>query len=183
MKDALIFWFTGLSGSGKTTIVIATKTLLEADGYSVLILDGDEVRNRLHVNLGFSREDIKNNNLLIIKLCQKYRKGNDIILVSIISPYKSSRKGAKDTLKPGFYEVFSKADIELLTSRDTKGLYSKALKGELENLIGVSPTSPYEPPYTPDLVLDTDNYIVTESVSDFYSFIKDFLNKKSMHAH
>ena len=125
-------------------------------------------------------DDIKNNNLLIIKLCQKYRKDNDIILVSIISPYKCSRKDAKDTFKTGFYEVFCKADIGLLISRDTKGLYSKALRGELRDLIGISPTSPYEPPHTPDLVLDTDNCSIEETVSDFYSFVKDCLNKQTI---
>ena len=177
MKDALIFWFTGLSGSGKTTIAGATKTLLEAKGYSVLILDGDDIRNLLHVNLGFSKEDIIKNNSLIIKLCQKYRKDYDIILVSIISPYKSSRKKAKDALKPRFYEVFCKAEIELLISRDTKGLYSKALKGELDNLIGFSTTSPYEAPLTPDLVLETGNSSIKDTVNNFYGFIVDYSNK------
>jgi len=175
MKDALIYWFTGLSGSGKTTIADATKTLLEADGYSVLILDGDNIRNRLHVDLGFSKEDIKNNNSLIIKLCQKIRKDNNIIFVSIISPYNSSRKDAEDTLKPGFYEVYCKADIQELISRDTKGLYSKALKGEINDLIGFSSTSIYEMPPKSDIILDTVKCNINESVNDFYNFVQDCL--------
>ena len=114
MKDALIFWFTGLSGSGKTTIASAAKTLLEEDGYSVLILDGDDVRNRLHTYLGFSREDIIKNNSQIVDLCLKYRKNYDIIMVPIISPYKTSRYYAYKKLNPGFYEVYCHADIDLL---------------------------------------------------------------------
>ena len=180
MSDAPIFWFTGLTGSGKSTIAAVTKKLLAKKRFNVLTLDGDDVRERLHVDLGFSREDIIKNNSLIVDLCIENRNKFDIILVPIISPYKSSRKDAKDTFKTGFYEVFCKADIELLISRDTKGLYSKALRGELRDLIGVSPTSPYEPPHTPDLVLDTDNCSIEETVSDFYRFVIDCLNKQTI---
>jgi adenylylsulfate kinase len=178
MKGALIFWFSGLSGSGKTTIARSTKTLLEADGHSVLILDGDDIRNRLHVDLGFSREDIIKNNSLIVNLCQRYRKNYDIIFVPIISPYKISRQKAKESLKPRFYEVFLKADIELLMKRDTKGLYAQALKGDLKNLIGFSQTSPYESPSKPDIIIDSDNSSIDKSTNDFYTFVRDCLNNQ-----
>jgi len=180
MKHGYIYWFTGLSGSGKTTISNEIKKLLNKDGYSVLIIDGDIVRNQMHKNLTFSLEDIKMNNDLILNLCLKERKFYDFVLVSIISPYKSSRERARKKSASKFYEVYCKADMEVLIKRDTKGLYAKAIKGKIKNLIGFSPKTKYEPPDNPDIIIDSTNNTIEESTHKLIGFVKDNLDKASI---
>ena len=171
MKKSFIFWFTGLSGSGKTTVARAIKTLLEAHDCSVLILDGDDVRERLHVDIGFSEQDIKKNNSLIADLCQTYRSDYDVILVPIISPYEISRKQAHILLGDGFFEIYFSADLATVMKRDIKGLYAKAKRGEINNLIGYSPSNVFEPPQSPDFVVNSGCDSVEKSVAELYKFI------------
>ena len=121
--NALTFWFTGLSGSGKTTIASAVKPLLENDGYLVMMIDGDEIRKRSHRHLGFTEIDIKQNNALILELCQFHQDKYDVILVPIISPYSSSRRMARELLVKAFQEIYFSADLETVRARDVKGLY------------------------------------------------------------
>lgn len=175
MKKGGIFWFTGLSGSGKTTIATAVKPLLEAEGHTVLILDGDDVRKSLHIRLGFSEQDIKRNNALIAELCHAYRSDYDVILVPIISPYESSRKQARDLLGEGFFEIFISAGLNTVIKRDVKGLYTKAKNREIDNMIGYSPSNVYEPPQSPDFVIYSDRDSIEKSVDDFYRFIVNHL--------
>ncbi len=170
-KRALIFWFTGLSGSGKTTIANGVKSLLVSVGYSVLLLDGDNVRKRLHKDLGFSKEDIKKNNALIANLCQKYRGDYDVILVPIISPFISCREDACALLGKDFYEIWFSCGLETAIKRDVKGLYSKAARNEITNLIGYSPNSVYERPKSPDFIVDSQKGTVEDSIDDFYKFV------------
>lgn len=171
MKKALVFWFTGLSGSGKTTIAESAKVLLEKDGYPVLILDGDDIRKRLHVDLSFTPEDIKKNNSLIVGLCEKYRNNYNIIFVPIISPYSFSRKQARLLLKDGFYEIYFSAALEIVMKRDTKGLYKKAQHNEIKNLIGYSLSNVYQSPKNPDYVINSGCESVENSVIAFYKFV------------
>lgn len=171
MKKASIFWFTGLSGSGKSTVAKGVKALLETDGYSVLTLDGDDIRSKLHTRLGFTEQDIKENNALITDLCRTCRGNHDVILVSIISPYISSRKQTRSLLGDEFYEIYFSADLETVIKRDVKGLYSKAQCNEIHNLIGYSSDTVYEPPESPDFVVSTGQDSVEKSISDFYGFI------------
>ena len=171
MKRALVFWFTGLSGSGKTTIAQETKTRLENEGYKILIFDGDDIRKRIHATLGFSKQDIKENNSLIVQLCRKNRDNCDIILVSIISPYEESRRLARALIGKGFYEVFFSTDLETVVMRDPKGLYAKAKAGLVSNLVGYSSDSVYEPPQDPDFIVDTGVASVQESVERFFRFV------------
>jgi adenylyl-sulfate kinase len=170
-KDALVFWFTGLSGAGKTTLATAVKTLLESRNYSVLILDGDDVRKHHNVKLGFTEEDIKKNNKLIAELCANKRKNHDVILVPIISPYKVSRRKARNLLGKGFFEIYLSADLETVIRRDVKGLYNKALQNEIDNMIGISKSNAYEPPTKPDLIIDSGCDDVEESTAELYKFI------------
>jgi adenylyl-sulfate kinase len=170
MKRAQIFWFTGLSGVGKTTVSQKVKDLLIEEGFSVLILDGDIIREKIHKSLSFSIIDIKNNNKLILELCLNEREVYDFILVTIISPFDSSRKLARNKSMPGFYEVYCKAEIEELIKRDTKGLYSKAINGEIDNLIGFSPKAVYEPPENPDIILNSSTDSIDTSVNKLFSF-------------
>lgn len=152
---AIIFWLTGLSGAGKSTLAETLRRSLEDDGRKVLILDGDDVRNRLHRHLGFTPDDIRENNSLIAGLCEENRDQFDFILVPIISPYRESRAAARRRLGPDFHEIYVTASLEVLHDRDTKGLYLAARRNQLENLIGVSPSSPYDPPDAAELVIDT----------------------------
>lgn len=157
MKDAIVLWFTGLSGSGKTTIARALERTLVAEGRSVLVLDGDEVRRTLHAHLGFTPSDIKKNNELIAKLCIASRDKYDVICVPIVSPFIESRLAARRMIGRNFREVYIKSTIETVIMRDGKGLYKKALKGEIDNFIGISKSVPYEEPVNADIVIDTNS--------------------------
>ena len=171
MKQGLIFWFSGLSGVGKTTIANLVRERLNTRDFKVSVLDGDDVRNRLHRHLGFSESEIKENNKLIAELCESERELADIVLVPVISPYAESRTKARQQLSPGFFEIYLFAEISILENRDTKGLYVKARNGEMENLIGYSPNAPYEPPEIPDLLIDTGTVSVNEARDELTSFI------------
>ena len=153
MKNAMILWFTGLSGSGKSTVADGLRSGLTGRGLSVLCLDGDEVRRDLHPKLGFSAADIRENNMRIARLCLDRRGDYDVIMVPIIAPFEDSRRKARDLLSPGFYEVYCDADVETVASRDVKGLYAKAKEGHIRDLVGFSPGSVYEPPRNPDFVV------------------------------
>lgn len=176
MKQGLIFWFTGLSGSGKTTVALGVKALLEADGYSVKVFDGDDIRRRMHSHLGFTEQDIKKNNTLIAKLCQTQRRDYNVIMVSIISPYLTSRRQARVLIGKGFYEIYFSADLQAVIERDVKSLYSKAARKQIDNLIGYSPGSVYEPPDAPDFVVNSREESVQESINRFYSFVNQRLD-------
>lgn len=152
---AVVLWFTGMSGAGKTTLASGLRDALRRDGRKVLTLDGDDVRTRLHRHLGFTPADIRLNNELIAGLCEENRADYDVILVPIISPYRDSRASARSRLEPGFHEIFVTASLDVLHDRDTKGLYGAARRSEIDNLIGVSPGSPYDPPEGAELVIDT----------------------------
>ncbi len=155
MRNASILWFTGLSGSGKSTIAGGLVKVLETRKYSSLVLDGDQIRNTLHSNLKFTPDDIKENNRAIVSICEASRAEYDFILVSVISPFRESREYARTQLGPGFSEIYVKADLQECIRRDVKGLYKKALEGMIENFIGISPNTPYEEPLCPDIILDT----------------------------
>ena len=174
MSTASIFWFTGLSGAGKSTIAEAVKTRLELNGLGVLILDGDNVRTQLHKNLGFSESDIIENNRLISELCVHYQDEYDVIFVSIISPFIKSRNAAREKIGKNFFEIFVHADMNTLKKRDTKGLYKKETLGQVNNLIGVSKKSKYEPPNYPDLRIETAYCEEEISIDVLYKFV---LNK------
>jgi len=171
MNNGLVFWFTGLSGSGKTTVATGVNRLLESEGYSVLIIDGDDVRRELNTHLGFTEKDIKKNNTLIVDLCRAHRNDYDILLVPVIAPYKSSRKQARAILGDGFFEIYFSADLDTVIKRDVKGLYSKAKRDEIHDLIGYSPGNVYESPQSPDFVVNSGCDSVEKSVAEFHEFI------------
>lgn len=171
MKQGLIFWFSGLSGVGKTTIANLVRKYFKTRGFKVSVIDGDDVRSRLHRHLGFSETEIKENNKLISGLCESEREQADIVLVPIISPFAESRASARQQLSPGFFEIHLFAEISVLENRDTKGFYMKARNGEMENLIGYSPSAPYEPPEAPDLFIDTGIVSVNEALDELTNFI------------
>jgi adenylylsulfate kinase len=153
-------WFTGLSGSGKTTISEIVEHELRERERHVEVLDGDIVRTNLSKGLTFSRED-RNINVLRIGFVANLLTRNGVgVIVSAISPYKEARDQVRRRIVD-FVEVFVDAPLEVCAERDVKGLYKKAFAGEIEQFTGVS--DPYEPPNAPDLVLKTDEEAPEES--------------------
>ena len=154
-------WFTGLPSAGKSTLAQALRPELERFGLAVEILDGDEVRQRLTKGLGFSREDRDENIHRIAYAALLVTRTGGVAVTAAISPYRATRQQAREEIKK-FIEVFVDCPLETCKKRDVKGLYAKALKGELSNFTGVS--DPYEPPVAPDVRLQTDRESVAECV-------------------
>ena len=165
MSNGTLIWLTGLSGAGKTTITQALSPRLNALGHQVEILDGDAVRETLSKGLGFSKEDRDTNIKRIGFVANLLAKHGVTVLVSAISPYRDARRevlleAQKNGVKA--LEIFVDAPLEVVTTRDTKGLYKKALAGEILHFTGVS--DPYEAPLEPDLHLRTDVLSLEQSV-------------------
>ncbi len=168
-----IIWMTGLSGSGKSTIAKEIEKKLFLKNYNVFVLDGDNLRMGINRGLGFSTEDRKENIRRTAEVAKLLSQAGFIVIVSLISPYISERKKARDIRPEIFKEIFIKASIDECKKRDVKGLYSKAVSGEIENFTGIS--SPYEDPKSPDLILDTNKESIEESVNKLEDFIiKEF---------
>jgi adenylyl-sulfate kinase len=174
--SAHVLWFTGLSGSGKTTLAGVLKVKLEQRGNEVKIIDGDTVREKLHRHLGFSPEDICENNRLVAQLCQKYVTEYDFLLVPVIAPFRRSRLLVREQLSPFYSEIYVKASVDACIERDVKGLYKKALAGKIDNFIGVSAEVPYEPPEKAELIVDTENVCVTEAVERLLAYAEGLTN-------
>ena len=165
-------WFTGLSGAGKTTISeIVEKKLRERFG-RVEVLDGDIVRTNLSKGLGFSRAD-RDTNILRIGFVAKLLTRNGVaVIVSAISPYKEARDRVRREIGEAFIEVFVDCPVDVCAQRDVKGLYKRALAGEIEQFTGVS--DPYEPPAAPEIVLRTDEEKPHESARKVIARLEEF---------
>lgn len=170
-NGAMVLWFTGLSGSGKSTIANALFKELEKRHKKAFILDGDAIRNTVHRHLSFSPEDIQQNNALVAKLCVKYQEKYDVIIVPIISPFIESRQNARRIVGDRFVEVYIKASLDKVIQRDTKGLYKKAMAGEIPNFIGIDPKVPYEQPLEPDILLDTEELDIATAAKHLLEFV------------
>ena len=155
-----VIWFTGLSGSGKTTIAhVVEEKLLDA-GVPVEILDGDVVRENLSKGLGFSKEDRDINIRRIAFVAHLLQRNGVFVITAAISPYKAIRDEARAMIKD-FVEVFADAPLEVCEQRDVKGLYAKARAGEIKGFTGID--DPYEPPENPEIVCKTGEQSVEES--------------------
>ncbi|MDC7267226.1 MULTISPECIES: sulfate adenylyltransferase subunit CysN [unclassified Shinella] len=153
-QKAAVVWFTGLSGSGKSTVANHLEKLLHAEGRHTYMLDGDNVRHGLNKDLGFTAEDRVENIRRVAEVAKLMTDAGLIVLVSFISPFRSERQLARDLMVEGeFIEVFVDTPIEECARRDPKGLYKKAMRGELANFTGIS--SPYEAPENPEVHLET----------------------------
>ena len=155
-------WLTGLSGAGKSTLAHAVAQRLRADGNRVEILDGDEVRLNLSKGLGFSREDRDTNVRRIGYVAKLLTRNGVIVIPAAISPFRAARDAVRHDIG-AFVEVHVNASLEACIDRDTKGLYRKALAGEIPQFTGVS--DPYEAPEHPELVINTDGEDVTTSAA------------------
>jgi adenylylsulfate kinase len=158
-------WLTGLSGAGKSTIAERLVTRLRASGDNVELLDGDFVRTNLSQGLGFSREDRDINIRRIGFVAELLTRNGVIVVVAAISPYRDAREDVKRKI-PRFIEVHVDCSIEVLTARDTKGLYKRALAGEIGNFTGIS--DPYEPPLNPSIVVHTDRESIEEAIENIW---------------
>jgi adenylyl-sulfate kinase len=161
MSEGFTLWFTGLSGAGKSTIANLVAGELRVRGHRVEILDGDEVRTNLSKGLGFSKEDRDTNIRRIGYVCNLLARNGVIAISAAISPYREIRDEIRRN-HARFFEVYMKCSIEKLSERDVKGLYKRALAGEIKNFTGVS--DPYEEPLNPELVLNSGNEKVDESL-------------------
>ncbi len=153
-EQGFVVWLTGLPGSGKTTVAQRLLRELKARNLKVELFDGDEVRRNLSKGLGFSKEDRDTHNKRIIYVCKLLTRNGVNAIVSLISPYRSTRTYARENL-PKFVEVYLKCSIKECIRRDPKGLYKKALSGEITNMTGVQ--DPYEEPLNPEVLVDTEH--------------------------
>jgi adenylyl-sulfate kinase len=173
MKRGIVLWLTGLSGAGKSTIAALFKSEQEGRGCLVRIVDGDDVRAMREVKLSFSPEDIRTNNRIIAEYVASIRDDHDYVVISVVAPFRSSRKLSREIIGGKYFECYINASIDEVIGRDTKGLYGKALKGEIEYFVGVDPRVPYEPPESPDIVLRTGMEAAQESAQKLIAFLED----------
>jgi adenylyl-sulfate kinase len=161
-QKGVTIWFTGMSGSGKTALAIPLEEELGKRGLRVERLDGDIVRQSLTRDLGFTKEDRDKNIERITFVAKLLTRNGVAVLCSFISPYRAVRAKVREEVG-NFVEVYCYAPLETLIDRDVKGLYKKALAGEIENFTGIS--DPYEPPESPDVTIDSSAETVEESLA------------------
>jgi len=164
-------WFTGLSGSGNTTITnLLVKELRKRD-VSLEVLDGDIVRENLSKGLGFSKEDRDTNIRRIAFVANLLSRHGVPVITAAISPYREIRNEAREIMDSRFIEAYVKASVEVCEQRDVKGLYAKARSGEIKEFTGVS--DPYEPPEDPELVLDTESQSPEDSAQQILAYLEE----------
>lgn len=161
-QKGLVVWLTGLSASGKSTIAVEAEKILNSMGKAVYRLDGDNIRFGLNSDLGFSERDRFENIRRIAEVCALFRDAGLIVIASFISPLVGMRQLAREKNSENFIEVYVRADVETCMKRDPKGLYRRALSGEIKDFTGIS--APYEEPANPELILDTQNNSLGECV-------------------
>jgi adenylylsulfate kinase len=170
-QQGVTVWLTGLSGSGKSTIAVAAEKVLADRGRLTYILDGDNIRQGLNNNLGFSPEDRTENIRRIGEVGKLFTDAGAIVFSSFISPYRSDRDAIREIMAEGdFVEVYVAASLETCESRDVKGLYKKARAGEIPEFTGIS--APYEEPANAELVIDTNGQTVDESTEILVAYLE-----------
>ena len=169
-QKGFTIWFTGLSGAGKTTLARLLEPELQSRGYKVEVLDGDIVRTNLSKGLGFSKEDRDTNIRRIGFVCNLLARNDVIAIAAAISPYKEVRDELREDLKQ-FVEVYVECPIPVLAERDVKGLYKKALAGEIKNFTGID--DPYEPPVSPEVAVHSDSETPEESLAKILARLEE----------
>ena len=168
---SVVLWFTGLSGSGKSTLAHALEEKLFQKGCRTFVLDGDNVRHGLNSNLDFSEKGRTENIRRISEVSKLMMESGLIVMAAFISPFNKDREEARKLISNyDFIEIYCKATLETCEARDVKGLYKRARAGEIKNYTGID--SPYEKPENPEIVIDTDQQSLEESVSKILDFLK-----------
>jgi adenylyl-sulfate kinase len=173
VDKGFVLWFTGLSGAGKSTLSMPCAEKLRAARGRVEVLDGDEVRTHLSKGLGFSKEDRDTNIRRIGFVAELLARNGVVAITAAISPYREIRDEVREKVirhGAGFCEVYVHCPIDVLAERDVKGLYKKALAGEIKNFTGVS--DPYEPPLSPEVTVDSSKESVAESVDKIFQALR-----------
>ena len=169
---SFVMWFTGLSASGKSTLAIALEKELFHRGHQVMVLDGDNVRHGLCSDLGFSPEDRRENLRRIGEAAKLFLESGTIVLAAFVSPYRADREQVRSMMPHGdFVEAYCQCDIDVCSERDPKGLYAKAIKGEISNFTGVS--APYEEPLRPEVTLSSGTESVADGVKKLIALLED----------
>ncbi len=174
LDRGFVVWFTGLPASGKTTVARLVAGVLRGRGYRVELLDGDWVRRTINPDAGFSREERRRHLLRVAWIARLLARNGVIVLCSFVSPYRSVRSEVRGIVEAEgipFIEVYVKCSLEECMRRDPKGLYRKALKGEIKQFTGVSDA--YEPPENPELVIDTEKLRPEEAASKVILFLEE----------
>lgn len=170
-QRGVVLWFTGLSGSGKSTIASEVERRLNAAGRLTYLLDGDNIRHGLNGDLGFSDADRVENIRRVSHVARLFQDASVITLVSFISPFRAERAQARELVGPDFVEVFVDAPLELCEQRDVKGLYKKARAGEIPAFTGIS--SPYEAPESPEIHLKTGEESLEAEVEKVLGWLRE----------
>jgi len=168
-----ILWFTGLPGSGKSTLAVELESALFARGYCTYLLDGDNVRQGLSTDLGFSPQDRAENIRRVGEVAGLFSDAGMVVICAFISPYRRDRDRIRAVRKDGFCEIYINAPLAVCEARDPKGQYRRARAGEIRDFTGVS--SPYEPPLHPDLEIPTDAWSVENCVHQLTKFVESRL--------
>ena len=169
-----VLWFTGLSASGKSTIAHELEFRLNNMQVNTYVLDGDNIRHGLNKDLGFSSEDRKENIRRIAEVTKLFADAGILTIAAFISPFRQDRKFARDLTKEEFIEIYAKCSLSVCKERDPKGLYKKAVAGEIKDFTGIS--HPYEEPLEPEILLQTDQLSLEECVDK----ILDYLQQKQI---
>ena len=173
-QNGVTLWFTGLSGSGKSTIAVALESALFEMGRLAYRLDGDNVRLGINKNLGFSAEDRAENIRRIGEIAKLFVDAGVIVLSSFVSPYCSDRESVRKLHEDSnmkFFEIFVDVPLSVAEDRDPKGLYKKARAGEIKNFTGID--DPYEAPNKPDLILDTSQMSIEDEINAILEMLKE----------
>ncbi|MDG2244126.1 MAG: adenylyl-sulfate kinase [Rhodospirillaceae bacterium] len=172
-----VLWMSGLSGAGKSTLAMALQRELFNRKINVYTLDGDNVRNRLNRDLGFSEEEREENIRRVAEVAKLFADSGTIVISAFIAPTNSARAQAREIIGDQFHEVFISADMSVCESRDVKGLYAKARLGEINDFTGIS--SPWEPPESPDLEVNTGELSLDDSLEKMISYVEQSILKSA----
>jgi adenylylsulfate kinase len=168
-EKGFVLWFTGLPSSGKTTLARIMTDKLRDVGLKVELLDGDEVRRSLSPDLGFSKKDREIHAQRVAYLCRLLSRNGIVPIVSLISPYRASRRQAREHVGDRFVEVWTKCSLETCMKRDVKGLYRKAIEGNITDMTGLQ--DPYEDPVENEITVDTEKVTVDECARKILNYL------------
>ncbi len=176
LEKGFVVWFTGLPGSGKSTIANNVANVLRSRGFRIEVLDGDWVRKTINPDAGFTFEERRRHLLRVAWIARLLARNGVIVLCSFVSPYRSVREEIRKIIEEEeikFIEVYVKCSLDECIRRDPKGLYKRALAGEIKNFTGIS--DPYEEPVNPDLIIDTEHDNIHVNVNKVIEYLERFL--------